>query len=147
MKLPDFKYGHGAIVAPTEQDSYDSCATNLLRDARPANFIEQLVVDQLLHAQWELHRVNSLTIFTDAEESLLAASARAQRNWVRATRELANLQTARASRLLCRETELESIPAFADLTRLPKRRKVARESAEENVDFLLAQMEATERNS
>lgn len=138
MKLPDFKYGHGAIVAPTEQDSYDSCAKNLLRDARPANFIEQLVVDQLLHAQWELHRVNSLTAHAEAEESLLAASARAQRNWVRATRELTALQTARASRTLCLDAPIDAIPPCADFTRVPKRRKTSSDAAEKHADFLFA---------
>ena len=142
MKLPDFKYGHGAIVAPAEQDSYDSCAANLLRDTRPANFIEQLVVDQLLHAQWELHRVNSLTAHADAEESLLAASARAQRNWLRATRELTALQTSRASHTLCATTVGGENPPLADLTRVPKRRAASRAAAEAHADHVFAAFEA-----
>src|SRR5436190_7806035 len=100
MSPNQFKYGLGAIVAPDQQDCFNSCTQNLIADTRPANFLEQLVVDQLLHAQWELQRANSLTGDLESEETLLAASARANRNWVRATRELAALQTARASHKL-----------------------------------------------
>jgi hypothetical protein len=137
MQLPDFEYGLGAIVAPGQQDSFDTCAENLIADTRPGNFLEQLVVDQLLHAQWELHRVNSLTGNVEAEDALLAASARAQRNWLRATRELAALQTARASHLLCRAAKEADVPPCADLTRVPKRGAASKAMTEAHCDSLI----------
>ena len=122
MPRNNFEYGIGAVVAPNQRDNFTSRTHKLIEDTRPANFLEQLVVDQLLHAQWELHRVNSLTSHFAAEEDLLKASTRATRNWTRATRELAALQTARASQTFCR-VEGESRPGpCADLTKVPKRR-------------------------
>ena len=138
MQLPDFEYGQGAIIAPGQQDSFDTCTENLIADARPANFLEQLVVDQLLHAQWELHRVNSLTGNVEAEEALLAASARAQRNWLRATRELTALQTARASKLLCRSAKEAEVPPCADLTKVPKRGAASKAAMEAHCDRIIA---------
>lgn len=110
MALNNFEYGLGAIVAPGERDQLNSCTKKLIEDTRPANFLEQLLVNQLLHAQWELHRVNTLSSHVEAEDELFKASARATRNWTRATRELAALQTARASHTFCRDDETECQP-------------------------------------
>jgi hypothetical protein len=138
MSLNQFKYGLGAIVAPDQQDRFNSCTENLIADTRPANFLEQLVVDHLLHAQWELQRVNSLTGNLESEEALLAASARANRNWVRATRELAALQTARASHYLCHDKGTAMAPPCADLTKVPKRRGPTKAVTEAHADAIVA---------
>ncbi|MFN0103408.1 MAG: hypothetical protein ACKV2U_15125 [Bryobacteraceae bacterium] len=138
MSLNNFEYGFGAIVAPDRRDSFDSCTQNLIADTRPANFLEQLVVDQLLHAQWDLNRVNQLTGNLEAEEELLNASARATRNWTRASRELAAMQTARASHLLCRAQTEAPPPPFADLTKVPKRRGPTTAVAEAHCDNIIA---------
>lgn len=144
MDRHKFTFGRGAIVDPSEQEQFDSCANNLLRDTRPANFMEKLVAEQLLHAQWELHRVNTLAPHATAatEEALLAAASRAQRNWLRATRELTALQTARASHTLCATTVDRENPPLADLTRVPKRRAASSAAAEANAERVYAAFEA-----
>lgn len=138
MPLNDFTYGVGAVVAPDQQDSFDTCTQNLIADTRPANFLEQLIVDQLLHAQWEQNRINALTAHADAAETLLAASARANRNWNRANRELAALQTARASHELCRMDFEPVAPPCAELTKVPKRRFATSEVVENHIDHLMS---------
>lgn len=122
MPHNDFEYGRHAVIAPDQQDRFDSCKENLVADTRPGNFLEQLIVDELLHAQWELHRAEQASGNLETEATLIAASARATRNWQRASRELAALQTARvAGTSLTGNNETVDAPC-ADLTKIPKRR-------------------------
>ena len=65
MSLDNFQYGIGAVITPDQQAAFTACTQNLIADTRPENFLEQLIVDQLLHAQWELHRVNTLALEDD----------------------------------------------------------------------------------
>ncbi|MFN0105230.1 MAG: hypothetical protein ACKV2U_24480 [Bryobacteraceae bacterium] len=122
MSLTNFQYGIGAVVLPAQLETFHQLRDGLVETTRPGNFAEQLVVDQLLHAQWELHRVRQHANHAEAEESLHAAFTRATRNWQRASRQLAALQSARASAELCGEIGAPNSPLLANLAKVPRRK-------------------------
>ncbi|MFN0101994.1 MAG: hypothetical protein ACKV2U_07885 [Bryobacteraceae bacterium] len=123
MSLANFQYGIGAVVLPAQRETFHQLRDGLVETTRPGNFAEQLVVDQLLHAQWELHRVREHANHKEAEESLHAAFTRATRNWQRVTSQLAALQSARAAAELCCEIGAPNAPPLANLAKVPRRKK------------------------
>lgn len=136
MSLANFQYGIGAVIMPGQQDEFDQLRDCLIADTRPANFAEQLVVDQILHAQWELHRVRLYANNTESEEALHAATNRANRNWQRAVRQLAALQSAAASATLCiGDGDRGEVPPMANLAKIPRRKKNTRDFQEWRTDM------------
>lgn len=122
MSLEHFHYGVGAVILPGQQETFNKLKDELIENTRTGTFAEQLMVDQLLHAQWELHRVRTLAGHAEAEPALHAAFTRATRNWQRAERQLAALQSARAAARLCAHSAGSVPPPAANLARIPKRK-------------------------
>jgi hypothetical protein len=138
MSLNNFEYGRGAIVVPGRQDRFRSCVDKLIEDARPANFVEQLVTEEILHAQRELARCRDLAHELDHEGMLLAAENRAQRNFTRATRELTALQTARTAGYY-RSDLAKKAPPLANAAKVPKRGRETSAVANAYCDFAYAE--------
>lgn len=134
MSLNNFEYGRDAIVAPNRQDRFRSCVDSLLEDARPANFVEQLVAEEILHAQWELARCRDLAHELDHEGLILAAENRAQRNFTRATRELTALQTARAVRTY-RDDVSGPVPPLANFAKVPRHGRATNAVTDAYLDY------------
>ena len=144
MSLNNFEYGRGAIVVPGRQDRFRSCVDKLIEDARPANFVEQLVTEEILHAQWELARCRDLSHELDHEGLLLAAENRAQRNFTRATRELTALQTARTAKYF-RADLGRNVPPLANAAKIPKRGRETPAVANAYCDIMYAESQSDER--
>ena len=120
MFNPNFIYGIGAVVLPDHREEFHQVRRDLIESTRPANIAEQVVVDQLLHARWELLRVGHNASHASAEPCLHAAFARASRNWQRALRLLTSLQSARAAAELCRVPVDKEVPPAANLAQVPR---------------------------
>lgn len=141
MPIPDYEFGRHAIIAPGQQEKFNSCKDALVADTRPVNFLEKLIVDELLHAQWELLRVENAANNPESEAELLAASARATRNWQRAGRELAALQTARISVEMLTVGEESVDTPCADLTRVPRRKPATKSVGDWHLQVLMDRAE------
>jgi hypothetical protein len=122
MSLQLFQYGIGAVIFPEDRAEFDQVRDHIIRDTLPMNFAEQLLVDQMIHAEWELYRVEKNAIHIDSEETLTAVAARAHRNFARAQKALVRLQSARASHSLCHSPAGLPTPPTANLSKVPKRR-------------------------
>lgn len=95
--MSPFPFGQDAIVTPDTRQELAELRAGILEAVEPGTLVESILAEELLHAQWELHRVRSLGAQPDCEPRLHDASRRATRNWHRARKELALLQSARAA--------------------------------------------------
>lgn len=109
-----YEIGQNAIVHPDFQEDFQAKKHDLEESINPANLVEKIFTNQLLHAAWDLERVRINTDSKDAEPALHAAAARASRNFKRALAELRLIQSARANR-----TQPEQ-PLLSDRTTHPK---------------------------
>ena len=97
---------------------------NLETDAatRPLTELEKFFTHQMAYAAWELERVRANAHNIEAEPRLLAAQNRANRNWNRARKQVAKLQTARvshATRLSRTRQQVATATPLADAARVP----------------------------
>ena len=76
-------------------DRYAELLGDVNDATRPATELERWFASEIAYASWELERVRANSGNTAAESHLSAAYGRATRNWNRARKELAKLQTAR----------------------------------------------------
>jgi hypothetical protein len=122
MPAFSFEFGADAIIPAGQDRHFTDSREALINDAKPTTFLECLLVEELFHAQWEQHRVELASGNLALEEQLVAVSTRATRNWQRASKQLALLQTARAAaHALAAPHETVNAPC-ADLTRIPARK-------------------------
>jgi hypothetical protein len=93
--------------------------------AQPATGLEHWFANEITYAAWELERVRANKSATAAESRLNDAYNRASRNWHRARKELAKLQTARVNhvaRLSPSRQEAAAAAPLADPARVPQPR-------------------------
>lgn len=105
---------------------------------RPLSELEKFFALELTHATWELERVRANQAATTAEVRLHATYARASRNWNRARRELATLQSARvshATRLSPSRQQVAAATPLADANRVPQP-KLANKMADLTLDLI-----------
>ena len=122
--MSDFQFGAHAIFAPDSEARFNERRDSVIATIKPANVIESILTEELLHASWEMQRVRDHSNNTDAEPRLSAAHTRASRNWHRSVKQLKHLQSARASidcelYHLAQQQVADQCP-LADLTKLPK---------------------------
>jgi len=89
---------------------------------RPLTALENFFANEIAYAAWELERVRANQSHTAAESRLHALHARASRNWNRAAKELAALQSARvnhATRLSPERQQTAAATPLADPARVP----------------------------
>ncbi len=89
---------------------------------QPINALECWLVRQVAIAAWEMETVRLNKNVTEAEALLNATYARANRNWLRARRELTRLQAsrvARAARLSPDHQKRAAAAPLADAAALP----------------------------
>jgi len=109
-----YEIGQNAIVHPDYREDFQRKKQELEEHINPANLVEKIFTNQVLHAAWDLERVRLNAGSKDAEPTLHAAAARATRNFKRALAELRLIQSARANR------QQPEQPMLSDRTTHPK---------------------------
>ena len=124
--MSDFQFGAHAIHTPDSEARFIERRDSVIDSVKPANVVEGILTEELLHASWEMQRVrdHSANADTTAEARLNSAHTRASRNWHRSLNQLKRLQSARAS-IDCElyhlaEQQVADQCPLADLTKLPK---------------------------
>lgn len=120
--MPDFQLGLYANVTPANIERCCQRIDELAAKTAPANFLEALVANELIHASWELDRarnVKNTTVYTAQFQN------RASRNWRRALKTLKSLQTARVAQStkldVRHEQAIAEATPLADPTKIPNR--------------------------
>jgi hypothetical protein len=120
--MPDYSLGAYATVTPANIERCYQRIEQLTAQTAPANFLEALVANELIHASWELDRARNIkntTVYTAQFQN------RASRNWRRALKTLKTLQTARVAQSTKLDVRHEQVIAqatpLADPTRIPAR--------------------------
>ena len=119
-----FEFGRNAIHTLESETRFLERRDSIIESTQPANLVEAILTEELIHASWELERVRDNSINTAAESHLLAAHNRASRNWHRSLKQLKKLQSARASHVAQfyqpEERRVGAQCPLADVARLPK---------------------------
>ena len=122
--MSDFTFGQHAIQTPESEPRFAERRDSIVASIRPANLVESIFAEELLHASWEMERVRNNSANTAAEPRLTAAYSRASRNWHRSLKQLKKLQSARASHYtqICCPADIEHTGAapLADIAKLHK---------------------------
>jgi len=82
-----FPFGQSAVVAPADRADFEALKTSLLDELNPFTYLQAVLVDELLHASWEIARARKY----GAPQPFID---RATRNWHRSRKTLARLHTA-----------------------------------------------------
>ncbi len=93
-----YPFGQSAAVAPADRDEFEALKTGLLDELNPFTYLQAFLVDELLHASWELARARKY----GAPQPFID---RATRNWHRSRKTLSQLHTAYAAGLNTLEGE------------------------------------------
>lgn len=117
--MKPFEFGLDAQTTPENQANFNDRRDEVIAAIRPANIVEQILADELIHSGWEMEQVRTHAEDAEAAPILDAAFNRASRNWQRSLRQLKALQSARASHF----ARPNGRAPLADLTKLPKERK------------------------
>lgn len=120
--MKDFQYGLDANTTPENQADLQARRDAVIAAVQPANILEQILADELIHAGWEMDAVRQHAEDADAAPILDAAFNRASRGWQRSLKQLKALQSARASHH-SRRRDLAARFPLADLTKLPREAK------------------------
>lgn len=119
-----FPFGLDAIVAPESEPAFQDRRDSILDTVKPANIVESILAEELLHAGWEMERVRANAAASPSDDLLSAAANRASRNWHRSLKQLKALQTARASHISRlyepHERRLGEKCPFADIAKIPQ---------------------------
>ena len=94
--MSDFYFGRNAIFTPESEARFNERRDSIIESIQPANIVEAILTEELIHASWEMERVRDNSDNTAAEPQLVAAQGRASRNWHRSLKQLKKLQSARA---------------------------------------------------
>jgi hypothetical protein len=117
--LATFPFGQSAVVAPADRADFEALKSSLLAELNPFTYLQAVLVDELLHASWELARARKYGApqpFVD----------RATRNWHRSRNALSRLHTAYSAGLNTLEGEDSDACVAAPLANplvVAKRRK------------------------
>ena len=122
--MSEFQFGANAIYTLESEARFNERRDSVIDSIKPANIVESIFAEELLHASWEMERVRDNSSNTAAEPYLNAAHSRASRNWHRSLRQLKTLQSARATHF-CQlyqpeERKLGAQCPLADIGKLPK---------------------------
>jgi hypothetical protein len=133
--MSTFNFGVNAIHTPETEARFNQRRHSVIDSIKPANIVESILAEELLHASWEMERVRDLSANAAAESRLNAAYSRASRNWHRSLKQLKSLQSARATHV-CRlfeaeEREIARRCPLADIGKLPKPFRVPAATAAE----------------
>jgi len=119
-----FEFGRNAIHTLESESRFLERRDSIIESTQPANLVEAILTEELIHASWELERVRDNSDNTAAESQLLAAHNRASRNWHRSFKQLKKLQSARASHVAQLyqpfERRVGAQCPLADVAKLPK---------------------------
>ena len=122
--MSNFQFGEHAIHTSESEARFNDRRESIIGSIRPANVIEQILTEELLHASWEMERVRDNSANTAAEQQLIAAQTRASRNWHRSLKQLKKLQSARASHVAQfyqpEERRFGAQCPLADVNKIPK---------------------------
>lgn len=120
--MPDFDIGLYPALTPHTIEKCFNRTQELKAKTAPANFLEALVANELIHASWELERARNIKNTTPYTAQF---QNRASRNWRRALKTLKSLQTARAAQATKLDVRTEQGIAeatpLADPTKIPNR--------------------------
>ncbi len=120
--MPKFSIGNFPSVTAENLERCDQRRNELTAKTAPANFLEALVANELIHASWELERARNVKNTTPYVAQF---QSRASRNWRRALKTLKSLQTARVAQSTKLDLRDEQVIAqttpLADPTRIPAR--------------------------
>ena len=113
--MSTFQFGAHAIHTPESEPRFIERRDSIIESIKPANIVESMLAEELLHASWDMER---------ARENGDNTYSSASRTWHRSLNQLKKLQSARASHLceLAESTE-RAVAAqcpLADITKLPK---------------------------
>ena len=97
--MSEFQFGANAIFTLESEARFNERRDSVIDSIKPANIVESIFAEELLHASWEMERVRDNSSNTAAEPHLNAAHSRASRNWHRSLRQLKTLQSARATHI------------------------------------------------
>jgi hypothetical protein len=118
--MSEFHFGRDAIVPAGSQSHFNERRDSIIDSVRPANMVESIMAEELLHASWELERLRAC----DPAVAPPSAHSRASRNWHRSLKQLKTLQSARASHFShlyeTAERDLGEQFPLADIKKLPK---------------------------
>lgn len=120
--MKQFQFGLDAQTTPENEPNFAARRDEVIAAVRPANIVEKILADELIHSGWEMEQVRTHAEDAEAAPILDAAFNRASRNWQRSLKQLKFLQSARASQF-ARHRDLALRCPLADLTKLPKERK------------------------
>jgi hypothetical protein len=122
--MSDFQFGHHAIHTPESEARFNERRDSIVASIQPANIVEAILTEELLHASWEMERVRDNSGNTAAESQLVAAETRASRNWHRSLKQLKKLQSARAGHFAQfyqpEERRFAAQCPLADVNKIPK---------------------------
>lgn len=121
--MKQFQFGLDAQTTPENEASFADRRDAIVAAIKPANIVEQILADELIHSGWEMESVRTHAEDAEAAPILDAAFNRASRNWQRSLKQLKALQSARASHLAHPSQHRDRFP-LADLHKLPKRPRV-----------------------
>lgn len=115
--MSQFSFDEFAILTPGDAALFDARRQSIRAACQPGNILEEILAGEILHASWEAERVRSLNADT-------AHQSRASRTWNRSRKQLARLQSARASHHAelgeAHERAAAAQCPLADVSRLPK---------------------------
>jgi len=122
--MSNFAFGAHAIYSPENESRFNERRDSIIDSIQPANIVEKIFADELLHASWEMERVRDNSANTAAEAQLNTAHARASRNWHRSLKQLKTLQSARASQTArlydSAQRDAGDLCPLADPAKMPK---------------------------
>lgn len=93
-----FPFGQSAAVAPADRADFDALRTSILDELNPFTYLQAVIVDEFLHASWELARARKY----GAPQSFFD---RATRNWHRARKAISKIHSSYAAGLNLLEGE------------------------------------------
>ena len=113
--MSTFQFGAHAIHTPESEPHFNERRDSIVESIKPANIVESILAEELLHASWDMER---------ARETGDDTYTRASRSWHRSLNQLKKLQSARASHLCelfqTEERDIAGQCPLADLAKLPK---------------------------
>ncbi len=93
-----YPFGQSAVVTPADRADFDALKTSIVDELNPFTYLQAVLVDELLHASWELARARKY----GASQPFID---RATRNWHRSRDVLSRLHTAYSAGLNTLEGE------------------------------------------
>ena len=87
-----YPYGQSAAVAPADRADFEALKSSIVNELNPFTYLQAVLVDELLHASWELARARKY----GAPQQFID---HATRNWHRSRKALSQLHSSYAAGL------------------------------------------------